>query len=167
MRSFEQIEIKPLQPEQIDAYSMLWQFYLYHQSDFMDDDIGVDGKFDIDDSYLNDIAYGREDCDAHLIYFSQSLAGFINVEQTEISGLSIPELSDIFILPKYRQHGITSHVVKSMFIDKYPRWHVAVYGQDLTAKEFWERLFKRLAVKDVSKLPFSESGEFNEYIVSS
>ncbi|WP_249314082.1 hypothetical protein [Pseudoalteromonas sp. S2755] len=49
------------------AFSMLWQFYQYHQSTFDLEDVGSDGRFDIDEEYLASIIRGEEECVARKI----------------------------------------------------------------------------------------------------
>lgn len=85
---------------------MLWQFYQYHQSSFDFDDVNENGRFDIDEDYLEEVLSGHDSCAAYVVLSNDAIAGFATVEPTEIEGKEMPELSDVFILPKYRNCGV-------------------------------------------------------------
>ncbi|MDX1353531.1 MAG: hypothetical protein R3254_11015 [Thiomicrorhabdus sp.] len=55
---------------------------------------------------------------------------------TEIVEREMPELSDIFILPKYRSKGIGLYVVRQLMLNNALKWHVAVYEKDREALAF-------------------------------
>jgi predicted acetyltransferase len=145
---------------------MLWQFYQYHQSAFDNEDINCSGRFDIDEEYLSDVAADEEDCDAYLIFVEGNIAGFITVEPTEIVEREMPELSDLFILPKYRGKGIALYVVRQLMLDNSLNWHVAVYEKDREALKFWDRLFAILPIVNVIKVEPSETEGFHEFVIT-
>lgn len=148
------------------VFSMLWQFYQYHQSAFDNEDINCSGRFDIDEEYLSDVAADEEDCDAYLIFVEGNIAGFITVEPTEIVEREMPELSDLFILPKYRGKGIALYVVRQLMLDNSLNWHVAVYEKDREALKFWDRLFSILPIVNVIKVEPSETEGFHEFVIT-
>mgnify|MGYP005996999655 FL=1 len=148
------------------VFSMLWQFYQYHQSAFDNEDINSSGRFDIDEEYLSDVAADEEDCDAYLIFVEGNIAGFITVESTEILEREMPELSDIFILPKYRSKGIAVHAVRHLMLNSSSNWHVAVYEKDREALKFWDRLFSILPIVNVIKVEPSETEGFHEFVIT-
>lgn len=145
---------------------MLWQFYQYHQSAFDNEDIDSSGRFDIDEEYLSDVAAEEEECDAYLVVVDNNIAGFVTVEPTEILDSEMPELSDIFILPKYRSKGIAFHVVSQLMLNDSLKWHVAVYEKDREALKFWDRLFARLPIKNVLKVEPAETEGFHEFVIT-
>lgn len=160
------IVLRKLTKTDLAAFSMLWQFYQYHQSAFDHEDIDSAGRFDIDEEYLSDVAAGEEDCDAYMIIVDDNLAGFVTVEPTEILDREMPELSDIFILPKYRSKGIAMHVVSELMLNDSRQWHVAVYERDHEALKFWDRFFARLTNVDVMQVTPSETEGFHEYVIT-
>lgn len=149
----------------LKAFSMLWQFYQYHQSAFDYEDVDENGRFDIDEGFLEEVLKGNEECQAYLLLSDTSIAGFVTVEPTEIAGKALPELSDIFILPKYRNKGIAKQVVEQLMLSLPGEWHVAVYEKDAQAQRFWERLFSKLEILGVTKLTPPETAGFHEFIV--
>lgn len=160
------IVLRKLATSDLPAFSMLWQFYQYHQSAFDNEDIDSSGRFDIDDEYLSDVAVGEEDCDAYLIIVENNIAGFVTVEPTEILGSEMPELSDIFILPKYRSKGVAFHAVCQLMLNNASNWHVAVYDNDREALKFWDRLFAKLPIENVLKVEPAETEGFHEFVIT-
>uniref|UniRef100_A0A486XLK0 N-acetyltransferase domain-containing protein n=1 Tax=Rheinheimera sp. BAL341 TaxID=1708203 RepID=A0A486XLK0_9GAMM len=158
--------LRKLTKTDLPAFSMLWQFYQYHQSAFDGQDIDSTGRFDIDEEYLSDVAAGEEDCEAYLIVVEGNIAGFVAVEPTEILDREMPELSDIFILPKYRSKGIALHVVRQLMLNNSPHWHVAVYEKDREALTFWNRLFAKLPIVDALKVEPAETEGFHEFVIT-
>lgn len=148
------------------ALSMLWQFYQYHQSAFDLEDVGSDGRFDIDEEYLASIIHGEEECVAYLIFVAGQVAGFATVEPTEIMGKEMPELADIFVLPKYRKQGIAKFVVQHLMQAETNQWHVAVYYNDSLALKFWSDLFTKLNVALVDKVEPAETEGFHEFVIT-
>lgn len=160
------IVLRKLTQTDLPAFSMLWQFYQYHQSAFDNQDINRLGRFDIDEEYLSDVAVGEEDCDAYLIVVDGNIAGFVTVEPTDILEREMPELSDIFILPKYRAKGIALHVVSLLMFNNSLHWHVAVYEKDREALKFWNSLFEKLPIAAVLKVEPPETAGFHEYVIT-
>jgi len=160
------IVLRKLTKSDLPAFSMLWQFYQYHQSAFDNEDIDSSGRFDIDEEYLSDVAAEEEECDAYLVVVDNNIAGFVTVEPTEILDSEMPELSDIFILPKYRSKGIAFHVVSQLMLNDSLKWHVAVYEKDREALKFWDRLFARLPIKNVLKVEPAETEGFHEFVIT-
>ncbi len=160
------IVLRKLTKTDLPAFSMLWQFYQYHQSAFDSQDIDSAGRFDIDEEYLSDVAMGEEDCDAYLIVVEGNIAGFVTVEPTEILEREMPELSDIFILPKYRSKGVALYVVRQLMLNNSLHWHVAVYENDHEALKFWDRLFAKLPIVAMLKVEPPETEGFHEYVIT-
>ncbi|MBU2705993.1 GNAT family N-acetyltransferase [Zooshikella marina] len=159
------IEVRKAENSDLTAFCMLWQFYQYHQSSFNYEDIDQTGRFDIDDEYLNDVLSGLEECDAYIIFVEDKIAGFATIETTKISGKQMNELSDIFILPKYRKQGVAKSVVETLMISKQYEWHVAIYQNDRQALHFWESMFNKLEIKGVTKIEPPETEGFHEFVV--
>jgi predicted acetyltransferase len=165
-----QFELQQADSSQYSAFCQLWQFYQYHQSRFDGEDIDVEGRFDVDEGFLKSVLAGREDCDAYFILVRQRIAGFVTVERTTIAQQEMPELADLFVLPKYRNQGLAAAVVEQLMLGSGAQWHVAIYEQDQLAHSFWERLFTRLKIAGkvlaVNKIKPSETEGFSEFVVS-
>ena len=150
----------------IAAIKMLWQFYQYHQSIFDLEDVGLDGCYDIDEEYLECVVRGEEDCIIYLVLVSNQIAGFATVEPTEIVGKEIPELADIFILPKYRKQGIAKFVIQNLMPVETNQWHVAVHLNDSSALKFWNSLFAKLNVARVDNVDPPETEGYHEFVIT-
>jgi len=161
-----EIIIRQAELTDIAAIRMLWQFYQYHQSVFDLEDIDSDGRFDIDEEYLDCVVRGEEDCIAYLIVVSNQIAGFATVEPTEIAGKEMPELADLFILPKYRKQGVAKCVVQRLMLTEVNQWHVSVYLEDSLALTFWKNLFLKLNVARVDKIEPAETEGFHEFVIT-
>lgn len=90
----------------------------------------------------------------------------MTVEPTEILEHEMPELSDIFILPKYRSKGIALHVVRQLMLNNPLNWQVSIYENDCEALKFWEKLFTKLPIVDVLKVVPPETEGFHEYVIT-
>lgn len=161
-----EITIRKAELTDTSAIYMLWQFYQYHQSAFDFENVGLDGRFDIDEEYLDCVLRGEEDCITYLVFVSNQIAGFATVEPTEIVGKEMPELADIFILPKYRKQGIAKFVVQQLMQAGINQWHVAVYFNDSLALKFWDNLFSKLNVALVDKVEPAETEGFHEFVIT-
>ena len=162
------MEITIRKAELIDntAINMLWQFYQYHQSAFDLEDVDLNGRFDIDEEYIDCVIRGEEDCIAYLVFVSNQIAGFATVEPTVISGKEMPELADIFILPKYRKQGVAKFVIQHLMQTKINQWHVAVHLNDHLALKFWNNVFSKLNVSRVDKIEPAETEGFHEFVIT-
>ncbi|RJE77426.1 histone acetyltransferase [Pseudoalteromonas sp. MSK9-3] len=159
------ITIRKAEINDRSVLNMLWQFYLYHQSAFSLEDLDSDGRYDVDEEYLSSALTNEEDCTVYLVYISNQLAGFATVEPTEIAGKEMPELADIFILPKYRKQGAAKFVVQQLMQIETNHWHVAVYLNDIVALKFWNTLFPKLNIEHVYKVEPAETEGFHEFVV--
>ncbi|MFP3349880.1 GNAT family N-acetyltransferase [Pseudoalteromonas sp. SIMBA_153] len=158
--------IRKAESTDIAAIKMLWQFYQYHQSIFDLEDVGLDGCYDIDEEYLECVVRGEEDCIIYLVLVSNQIAGFATVEPTEIVGKEIPELADIFILPKYRKQGIAKFVIQNLMPVETNQWHVAVHLNDSSALKFWNSLFAKLNVARVDNVDPPETEGYHEFVIT-
>lgn len=158
--------IRKAESTDIAAIIMLWQFYQYHQSIFDLEDVGSNGCYDIDEEYLECVVRGEEDCIIYLVLVSNQIAGFATVEPTEIAGKEIPELADIFILPKYRKQGIAKFVIQNLMPVETNQWHVAVHLNDSSALKFWNSLFAKLNVVRVDKVDPPETEGYHEFVIT-
>ena len=158
--------IRKAESTDIAAIKMLWQFYQYHQSIFDLEDVGLDGCYDIDEEYLECVVRGEEDCIIYLVLVSNQIAGFATVEPTEIVGKEIPELADIFILPKYRKQGIAKFVIQNLMPVETNQWHVAVHLNDSSALKFWNSLFAKLNVARVDNVDPPETEGYHEFFIT-
>ncbi|WP_444909087.1 hypothetical protein [Microbulbifer sp. TRSA005] len=72
----------------------------------------------IDEEHLSDVISGNVECDAFVVLVEGGIAGIVTIEQAEIVGMEMPELSDIFVLPKYRNQRVASKIVRVLCLRK-------------------------------------------------
>ena len=77
----------------------------------------------------------------------------------------MPELSDIFIMPKYRNRGLAKYTIEKLLMNDVKEWHVAVYKDDNEAHQFWQAMFQKLSTEKVDKVLPAETEGFHEYVV--
>ena len=78
------------------------------------------------------------------------LAGFALVSnRSHYAGTGVREISEFFVLRKYRRRGVGTHAARMLF-ERFPgRWELAELTWNVAARRFWRRLIKRCAVGGV------------------
>jgi predicted acetyltransferase len=74
------------------------------------------------------------------------LAGFALVrDRAQFAGTSAREISEFFVLRKYRRRGVGTHVARALFARFPGRWEVAELTWNVAAQRFWRRVIRRCA----------------------
>ena len=129
------LNLHPIQNDHATLASLA-QFYLYELSEIENLDICDNGRFE------HDILHGtavRSDLLPFVIYAAEQLIGFVLISQhsrmrSHFSGHSI---ETIFVLRRYRRHGLGRSSVCEVF-DRFPGvWEVATHGQNVRGMAFW------------------------------
>ncbi len=123
-------------PHNNAVLAALTQFYLYERSEIEPLDILDTGLFQ--NTLLQDFS-DQFSVEAFLIYDQVQLIGFSLISQQsrlrmQFSGHTI---ETIFILRRYRRHGVGRHSAIKLF-DRFPgSWEVATHGQNVRGMAFW------------------------------
>ena len=90
----------------------LMQLYYFESSAWSGEEILASGLYD---STLLDVQLRLRDEPewTRLLWLDGVLCGFVQVDNVDIEGRRLPELADLFILPKHRGKGIATAVVKA------------------------------------------------------
>lgn len=136
------IELLPTSIEQLSLIANLYQYYAYESSDWEQEDVEADGRFYIHQPHLERY-WSEPDWSAQLILADGFIAGFLLIERSELPGINALELADLFILKKYRRHGIGRALVQQV-LGSGGSWLVRFYGQDELAAAFWRTLLPEL-----------------------
>jgi predicted acetyltransferase len=131
------IEVIPAAPEQEPILANLLELYAYDFSEFLDVELGADGRF----GYKNLSLYWR-DPNRHpfLVRLDSKLAGFILVKKgSEISGNdTVWDLVEFFVVRRYRRRGIGTAIAHEVW-KRFPgQWEVRVMESNHSALHFWE-----------------------------
>ncbi len=120
----------------------LMQLYLYDLGTIDGWDVGQDGLFG--DSARVERYWTEEGRLAFLIRVRGILAGFVLVrDQAWFAGPGTREISEFFVLRKYRRQGVGEQAARATF-DLFPgRWEVAEMASNTGAQAFWRAVIGR------------------------
>lgn len=129
-----------------DVLFHLMQFYYFEASAWSGEELRADGLYDCDRADVE--ASLSDDPEwARLLWLGEVLVGFVLVDRVDVQGRMLPELADLFVLPKYRRHGIAAQVVASLVRPDTGQWLLATFRQDLDAHAFWRRNLPRMGMQ--------------------
>ncbi len=113
----------------------LLELYRYDFTEFDERDVGDDGRFGYRylDSYWTEA--GRH---PFLVRVEGKLAGFALLRRVEApSGGSIIDVSEFFVMRRYRRRRVGQEVARILF-DRFPgRWEVRERDRNAPAQAFW------------------------------
>ena len=152
------IEIHRALPEDEPVLRHLMQLYLYDRSEFEGTDVDDHGSFGYDWLGHYWIEDGRY---PFLVRVGGKIAGFALVRQLEQNGTPdrepLHEITDLFILRRFRRRGVGRVLARRMF-DMFPgRWSVREREVNAPAHAFW-----RSVVTEYTRGHFEEKRERSE-----
>ena len=78
------------------------------------------------------------------------LAGFALVaDRAHFAGHGVREISEFFVLRKYRRRGVGTRAARVIFARFPGRWELAELTWNVAARRFWRHLIRRFAVGGV------------------
>jgi predicted acetyltransferase len=158
------IEIVPAAPEQEPILANLLEFYAHDFSEFMDLELGPDGRFGYEHLSLYWKEAGRH---PFLIKVSGNLAGFALVHQgSQISGAeNVWDMAEFFIVRGRRRLGIGMKAAQAVW-KRFPgKWEIRVRDRNRGAKEFWTGTITAFVGKPILPVAFEKDGELR-YVFS-
>ena len=139
----------------VETLRRLMQLYLYDLAGPADLEIGADGAFGNREVIEPFWGFGTERA-AHLIHVDGKLAGFALTREGSHYGVpGTREVSEFFILRRYRGHGVGERVAVELF-DRLPgRWEVRALDRNTAAQAHRHRSLYawRLHRDDASRPP--------------
>lgn len=147
-----------------DVVFRLMQLYCFEASAWSDEEIHADGLYDC---ALADVQSRLRDEPewTRLIWCDGALCGFVQIDDVELEGRRLPELADLFVLPKHRGKGIAAAVVKHLVRPETGEWLLATFRRDESARAYWERNLPRMGmVQRVPPMP--EEEDFRLWLIS-
>ena len=125
-------------PEQEPILANLLELYAHDFSEFLDLQLGADGRF----GYKNLPLYWHEpNRHPFLVRVDGNLAGLVLVKRgSEVSGdEAIWDMAEFFVARGYRRRGIGSEIAREVW-QRFPgAWEVRVMEANHSARRFWER----------------------------
>lgn len=118
----------------------LFQFYCYDTSPEDGYDVQESGFYSLSPEYFAQY-WTEPNWSAHLLRWNGAIAGFALLEPSD----ALPggmELADLFIMQRFRRHGIGRQVVRHFMTNRSVPWTVVVYDNAAGAKAFWHAIFQ-------------------------
>jgi predicted acetyltransferase len=152
------VKIVPALPAQEPILANLLELYRYDFSEFVEIELGADGRF----GYKHLPLYWQESArHPFLVMANDRVAGFVFVCQgSEISHApDVWDIAEFFIMRGFRRLGVGMRVAQEIW-QKFPgKWEVRVMGRNHQAKVFWERAIERFLGKTIEPMLLEKDGE--------
>jgi predicted acetyltransferase len=138
------LEVIPALPREQPVLANLLELYIHDFSEFLDIQLGADGRFDYPHLSLYWSDPGRH---PFLIRIDGKLAGFVLVRQgSEVSGdRAVWDLAEFFVVRGHRRHGIGTAAAQEIWRRLPGWWEIRVMPSNDPARRFWERAVSRFA----------------------
>jgi predicted acetyltransferase len=142
------IEIIPASLEQKATLANLFELYSYDFCEFVDLEIGPDGRFrdvDLDIYWTEPARYPL------LVYVDTRLAGFALIDGLPRGSLDamVWDVAEFFILRGYRRAGIGTEVAHQVWRRFPGRWQVRVIVSNEPAYRFWHHAIESFAGQNI------------------
>jgi predicted acetyltransferase len=126
----------------IPVLRRLMQLYLYDLGSLDGWDISAEGLYGT--AQAIERFWTEPGRRSFLIEVDGAIAGFALVrDEAEFAGAGTHEISEFFVLKKYRRRGVGERVATTLF-DMVPgRWEVNELASNLPAQAFWRRIIGR------------------------
>ena len=131
------ILVEPIKEEEKEILRNLYEKYEYELSQYTDCDVNNLGLYGF--GFL-DYYWNEDNRYAFFIKVDNILAGFVLInDYPAIKKLDTKyTLDSLFVLYKYRRHGVAKYCIKYAF-DKFKgKWQLNVIPKNVTSKIFWE-----------------------------
>jgi predicted acetyltransferase len=158
------IEIIPASLEQKATLANLFELYSYDFCEFVDLEIGPDGRFRDGDL---DIYWTEPARHPLLVYVDSRLAGFALIDglPRESPYVMVWDVAEFFILRGYRRTGIGTQVAHQVW-KRFPgRWQVRVIVSNEPAYRFWHHAIKSFAGQEIGSTRVKQGGR-DRYLFS-
>jgi predicted acetyltransferase len=150
------IELIPAGAEQAPIVANLLELYGHDFSEFLDLDLGSDGRFG-----YRDLPLYWQDPNRHpfLVRVAGKWAGLTLVKRgSELSGdEAVWDMAEFFVVRRYRRRGIGTAIAHQVWRQFPGRWEVRVMQSNHSAYLFWERAITGLAGEAIPSV-LSEAG---------
>jgi len=136
----------------------LLELYAYDFSDFLDLELGPDGRFDYKCLPLYWSEPGRH---PFLVRMDGKLAGLVLVKRgSEISGKEMVwDMAEFFVLRGYRRHGIGTEVACQVWKQFPGLWEIRVMQSNVPALPFWERAISAFTGETIPSVWVEKGGK--------
>jgi predicted acetyltransferase len=153
----QSIEIIPAALEQKAILANLLELYTYDFWEFVELEIGPDGRFGYTDL---DIYWTEPARHPLLVYVDSRLAGFALIDglPRESADVTVWDVAEFFILRRYRRAGIGTQVAHLVWRRFPGRWQVRVIVSNEPAYRFWREAIKSFAGQEIVATRVKQGG---------
>ena len=131
------IEIIKASEEEKEIMEMLMQFYFYDFSEYTNDDINNDGRYE-EYPYLALYWKEKKSRFPYLVKVNGNHAGFVLVRCHDVHNETTTfSIAEFFIMKKYRRMGIGKQVAWQIFDWHQGKWEVTQMKKNKLAQAFW------------------------------
>jgi predicted acetyltransferase len=151
------IEIIPASLEQKAILANLLELYCHDFCDFVDLEIGADGRFGFSDLDLYWTEPARHPL---LVYVDTGLAGFVLIDELTrgTHEEAVWDVAQFFILRGYRRAGIGTEVAHRVWKRFAGRWEVRVIVSNKPAYRFWRQAIQSFAGHEIRATRMMQGG---------
>ncbi len=152
------VEVVSATPEQEPILANLLELYIHDFSEFLDLDIGEDGRFGYASLPLYWSESGRY---PFLIRAGGKLAGLALVEQgSTVSGSeSVWDMAEFFVLRGFRGRGVGTLAAHQVWGRLPGSWEVRVMHKNALPRRFWATAISSFAGEAVQPVRIEKNGE--------
>ena len=136
------IDIIPARLEQKSILANLLELYSHDFSEFIDLDIGADGRFAYRDL---DLYWTDPHRLPFLIHVDGKLAGFSLVRSVAPQAETMWDMAEFFVMRGFRKRGVGMQAAIEMFTRLSGRWQVRVMRANVPACLFWTHAVQAFA----------------------
>jgi predicted acetyltransferase len=146
------LELREARPEDTPVLRRLMQLYLYDLGTIDGWDVGDDGRYGREAWIETFWADPRRR--SFLVRADGKLAGFALIRDgAHFGGEGTREISEFFVLRKYRRRGVGERVARRVF-DLFPGpWELTELTSNADAQAFWRRVLGRYTGDRFEDLP--------------
>ena len=138
------VSLRPLRRGDAAIVRRLVQLYIY---DLVGVRWGVEANGTYGSPRWHQQFWRRDDRHHFIVRVDGHPAGFALVrELPEAGGVPAYQMSEFFVLRKYRRRGVGTRVARALFARFPGRWELSVITWNVTARPFWRGVIRRVAV---------------------
>jgi predicted acetyltransferase len=152
------IEVIAAALDQKSTLANLLELYGHDFSEFLDLEIGPDGRFGYIDLPLYWMEPGRH---PFLIRVDGKLAGlvFVKGESADSGTQPLWDMTEFFVVRAYRRRGIGTQVAHEVWRRFPGAWHVRVMESNASALDFWSRAISTFTGEPIQPVSVQKGGK--------
>jgi predicted acetyltransferase len=152
------VELVRATAEQMPVVANLLQLYIHDFSEFLDVELGQDGRFDYPHLPLYWREPGRH---PYLVRIDGKLAGLVLVKQRPASSgdATVWDMAEFFVARAFRRNGAGTRIAREVWRRFPGRWEVRVMEANAAACRFWQHAVAEFAGDAMVSSQFEANGE--------